>query len=572
MAVMIPASIAHDVSPGERDVFKQLKSAAGTEEWIVLHSLDVARHRRQIVGEIDFVIIVPSLGVLCLEIKACSSLRRKGGAWYYGTDAKPDYRGPFKQAAEAMHSIRGRAVKRRPELSGVVFCSGVLFPYVPFRTESEEWHNWQVIDDATYRGRPLPVLLAGILRQARRHLARCATAGWFRPDSTEPSAEQSRTLAELLRPSFESFESPKSRMNRLQEEVREYTEEQFNAIDAMESNSRVVYEGPAGTGKTLLALECARRAHAERRAALFLCFNRLLGQWLSEQTLEMQPHVSTNTIHSLMLSIARVDAQGRTPRFWQEDLPEIAAERLIERGAQPEFDEIIIDEAQDICRDSYLEFLDLLLKGGLKEGRWRFFGDFEKQAIYHKLDREPIDVLFSRYGPAPRYSLRVNCRNRPRLAAFVRLLGGLEPDYRRVLRPDDRVEPTQKFYSSNNEQVALLRETLDEAYRAGFKGNAVVVLSPRNDSDCTASAISESPWKERLRPYRDADTGHVGYCTVHAFKGLEAPFVIVTDVEQVSGPEAETIFYVAITRGLERLVVLASEAARMEVIKVLTRT
>ena len=138
MAVMIPATIAHDCSPGERDVFRRLSNAPDTEEWIVLHSLDVAHHRRQVSGEIDFVIIIPALGVLCLEIKACSSLRRDGGAWYYGTAAKPDYRGPFKQASEAMHSIRGRVVRRRSELSKVVFWSGVLLPYVTFRTESEE--------------------------------------------------------------------------------------------------------------------------------------------------------------------------------------------------------------------------------------------------------------------------------------------------------------------------------------------------------------------------------------------------------------------------------------------------
>lgn len=573
MAVMIPSTIAHDCSPGERDAFRRLATVTGIDDWIVLHSLDVARHRRQVSGEIDFVIIVPTLGVLCLEIKACSSLRRDGaGAWYYGTDSKPDYRGPFKQASEAMHSIRGRVVKRRPDLSKVVFWSGVLFPYVTFRTESEEWHNWQVIDDAAYRGRPLPELLAAILRRARGHLASCPTAKWFRPDSTDPSADQSSALVQLLRPSFEFFESPKSRMRRLQDEAREYTEEQFVAIDAMQDNARVLYEGPAGTGKTLLALETCRRAHANQRKTLFLCFNRLLGQWLADQAEEMQPEVTTNTLHSFMLSIARVDAQGRPPTFWQDELPVLAAEKLIEQGRDAEFDELVIDEAQDICRDSYLEFLDLLLKGGLKDGRWRFFGDFEKQAIYHKLEQTPVDVLTSRAGSAPRYSLRVNCRNRPRLAAFVRLLGGLEPDYKRVLRPDDRVEPTQKFYSGATGQHALLIETLDEAYRSGFKGSAVVVLSNRNDAGCVAAAVDESPWKDRLRPIRDASTGHVGYCSVHAFKGLEAPFVIVTDIEQVSGPDAEALFYIAITRAMERLVVLASETARMEVIKLLTRT
>src|SRR5437879_1291692 len=105
MALMIPPSIASDASPGEREVFRRLEAAPSSDDWIVLHSLDIARHRRQVVGELDFVIIIPALGVLCLEIKACARLRRSGGTWYYGSNPEPDYRGPFKQAAEGMHSL-----------------------------------------------------------------------------------------------------------------------------------------------------------------------------------------------------------------------------------------------------------------------------------------------------------------------------------------------------------------------------------------------------------------------------------------------------------------------------------
>jgi hypothetical protein len=40
--------------------------------------------------------------------------------WYYGSSTNPDFRGPFKQAAEAMHSIRKKLSERRPDLAGVV--------------------------------------------------------------------------------------------------------------------------------------------------------------------------------------------------------------------------------------------------------------------------------------------------------------------------------------------------------------------------------------------------------------------------------------------------------------------
>ena len=113
MARMIPPTIPTSCpSPGEHEIFAKLKDDEATRDWIVLHSLDIAQHLRQVSGEADFVIIVPSLGVLCLEVKACRSLERRDGHWFYGRDPKGDARGPFKQAAEAMHSPRSFLVGR----------------------------------------------------------------------------------------------------------------------------------------------------------------------------------------------------------------------------------------------------------------------------------------------------------------------------------------------------------------------------------------------------------------------------------------------------------------------------
>ena len=116
MARMIPPIIPISCSsPGEREIFTRLKDELGAKDWIVLHSLDIAHHLRQIAGEVDFVIIAPGLGVLCLEVKACHSLGRANGLWYYGHDPHGDPRGPFKQASEAMHSLRKQVVRIEPD-------------------------------------------------------------------------------------------------------------------------------------------------------------------------------------------------------------------------------------------------------------------------------------------------------------------------------------------------------------------------------------------------------------------------------------------------------------------------
>src|SRR5262245_60474038 len=192
MARMIPSSIYPGcASPGEREIFQILRDDPATSNWIVLHSLDIAEHQKQVAGEADFVVIVPGRGVLCLEVKACSSLRRTPeGIWYYGTDPKGDPRGPFKQASVAMHSIRRSLLKARPDMAGILFWSAVVFPYVAFTIASGEWHHWQVIDRQSFTARPLASSLETIFDHARAHLQGGVGGSWFIPSSGEPVGEQ----------------------------------------------------------------------------------------------------------------------------------------------------------------------------------------------------------------------------------------------------------------------------------------------------------------------------------------------------------------------------------------------
>jgi len=558
------------VSPGEREIFELLRDDPNTEKWIVLHSLDIAQHSTQAAGEADFIIIVPSKGVLCLEVKACTSLRRESGNWFYGNDRRPDSRGPFKQASAAMHSLRRRVVEFAPGLKGVLFWSGVVLPFVELSTPSPEWHPWQLIDKRIYKAHPIGKLLLSLIENARRHMSTRPTTKWFDKNTPEPTAEQCATILRLLRPDFEFFESPRARASRRREELKKYTEEQLGALDAMEENPRVMFEGPAGTGKTLLAIEAARRSVAARRRVLFVCYNRLLGRWLEEQAALLKPLAVCGTIHRHMLGVAGLKTDGEADKaaFWQDRLPTAAAQALIETPGAFEFDELVVDEAQDLLRDKYLDFFDLCLKGGLKKGRWRLFGDFEKQSIYsHDVDLSRMKRALAADGTI--YSLRVNCRNTPRIGGMAHLLGGLDPKYKRILRPDNGVEPEIQYYASPALQQSILAKVLDGLLAERYSYRDVVILSPRADGSSAASLVQSAPWKDCLRPLGRASEAEVKFGTIHAFKGLEAPVVIVTDIEHIKGPDAQALFYIAVTRPLDRLIILADQSAKPEVLDIL---
>lgn len=562
MARMIPAAIDPNTpSPAEKDVFQRLASDPVASDWTVIHSLDLPHHVRQISGELDFVVLIPGKGILCLEVKAASSISRRDGLWYYGKEPKGDPRGPFRQASDGMHSLRERLTKRHPPAGKAVCWSAVVLPYTSLDFPPEEWHPWQLIDSARYRSASLAESCADVLDRAREFLAGKPSAGWFDPESSVPTPDDCDRIAAVLRPDFEAFQSPRERRRQASAELKRYTEEQFAALDVMGRNPRVVFEGPAGTGKTLLAIESAQRAAAEGQRVLLVCFNRLLGSWLREEAEALGGTVTAGTLHSYMLGLAGLEHPPHTGRdFWQEELPHLALERLLEaQGAAP-YDLLLVDEAQDLLDDRYLDVLDLSLAGGLSSGQWRLFGDFERQSIYGS--GATLDAFLEHRGAdVPVYSLRTNCRNTPRVATLVRLLSHLEPGYSKVLRPDDGVEPEFRFYRPERTPAEALTGALDELRGDGYKGRDVAVLSPRA-AGSSAESVTEQPWCDRLRPFGDSPGGHTRYGTIHAFKGLEAPAVVVTDLDEVSGPAAEALFYIAVTRPTERLVLVLPDSAR----------
>ena len=79
MARLIPSFMDDHTPPGERDVFNML--AAGPESWVALHSLDLAPWNRGLRTEIDFILIVPDLGILCVEVKSQIAISFSDDKW-----------------------------------------------------------------------------------------------------------------------------------------------------------------------------------------------------------------------------------------------------------------------------------------------------------------------------------------------------------------------------------------------------------------------------------------------------------------------------------------------------------
>lgn len=564
-----PVYDTESTPPGEVDVFNKLKDHA-PEDWVVFHSFDLPKHIRQQQGEVDFVVVIPGNGVVCLEVKSHQSVRRNAnGMWVLGTHP-PEVKGPFKQSNEAMHSLRQRITKRSPELNDVPFADAVVFTHIPFDMESIEWERWQVIDEPSIRANGLVAMVERTIRSQREKLRNTpAAGGWFAEGNRAPTESQSEALVRIMRPRFEMAQSPKSRRNRAAGEMKKFTEEQYTALDANWRNSRVVYSGAAGVGKTFLAMEQARRSASQGKSVILCCYNRLLGAWLKS---EMEPEgagISVGTFHSLLANLFQIEIPSEpSNKFFSEELPEKALAALADGSPYYQaFDEIIVDEAQDLCTKVYLDLFDLLLKGGLKDGNFKFFGDFDHQLIFGSFDgRDYLSELTSYSN----FELMTNCRNRPRIGSLAAGLFETE-SYRRFLRPDDNVEADWISFDSHETQIKELTAVLERIRSEGYESSEIAILSSISDESGAAHTALSSSLRQRLSPARNPGFGKSRTSTIQAFKGLEARVVIVTDIANIRSSEEVHLFYTAITRATDRLFVLVDADAVPDLLEIMTR-
>jgi DNA helicase IV len=254
--------------------------------------------------------------------------------------------------------------------------------------------------------------------------------------------------------------------------------------------------------------------------------------------------------------------------FWQIDLPKIASTALsVDIQKKFRYDVIIIDEAQDILTDNYLSFLDSSLLGGINSGELYLFGDFEKQILYQN---DPREILRTNLSSIPKYSLRINCRNTPRIAEFVHLLGDLKPGYSRIRRPDNQIDPEIILFSSNDQQIEkLLEKILNLTEKKHYLGKDIIILSPHSEAHCIARKIGGV-----VKPiYARTSDIDIGYCSTYLFKGLESPVVILTDIDDITSDQAKSLFYTAITRALDELIIFVNEKTREAMLDIiLSRT
>jgi hypothetical protein len=555
MATMLPpvapSSIAVD---SERLVYEALSRLPSA--YTVMHSYPWLRPGRDDAGtplregEADFLVLHPERGLLVLEVKGGDPVLR-GRAWYRG---QSPIRDPFDQARRNRYALLD-AVEERTK-RGVArdqFTHGdvVVFPHHIYRGDLPHNVRAETLLDASSLGDIEPRLIA-------------AYSAWDRGAGPLTAAAYTGLINALL---------PKLRLIRcvgadIQSEARrlvQLSEDQRATLLGLLASPRVLIEGVAGSGKTLLALEFAVSVAERGESALVLCFNRHLADWMHEQVL-VEPRlapakgsVHIHTFHHFAFDLAAragVDfdvPKGDASRFWDEEAPmliEQAIEVLKEAGRDPRYDVVIVDEGQDFLRDWWIT-VESLVRGGSR-GPAYVFMDLH-QSLRGSPERPSIAL------PA-RFSLNVNCRNTRSIALSGARV--VEAKVRTLPGSPEGEEPALRRANAQAAQAGLvMAEVKDLLGTAGLLPSQIAVIGPASHSAGSLSGRTEIagiPITTDAAKWRSGQG--VIVTTSRAFKGLEADVVVLYDLSGFSDRFTRADLYVAWTRAKHRLIVVCHGA------------
>jgi hypothetical protein len=323
------------------------------------------------------------------------------------------------------------------------------------------------------------------------------------------------------------------------------TENQYEILDALDGNQRLLVVGGAGTGKTLLAIEEARRLSAQGLRVLVTCFNQPLGVHLAGQLRgsERAEALHFHGICTRWATEARID-HARRPDESAEHYYDQRAPELLTQAAdalQRRVDAVLVDEAQDFLPE-WLDALELLLDD--RDGIMFLFAD-ENQAIYQRGFVRPANFL--------RYRLTANLRNS---ALIHRLLVGHFGE-RSIAKGPAGVEVTVRTWSGERELRHELSSLLTRLRQHGVPGEAITVLTGRS---ATNSRFGRDDTVGSFRLCSSPKgPNEIRLASVHRYKGLESTVIILCEMEDVHDAARTSLWYTGISRARSALILLVHD-------------
>jgi hypothetical protein len=481
----------------EISVLRALKKSL-SDDFYVYHSFSFIEKKETLKeGEADLVIFHKQRGLLILEIKG-GDISIENGQWFSSNkQGKYAIKNPFDQARKAKHALLNKIHTKYNffvEIGyGVCFPNSVLPLNVPLPMDTTR----EMILDSEILSQPL---------KCEKAIEKLLSA-WAKPlNNVTADFIQHQVLA----PTFRLIPNTKLSLIETDEQLLQLTQAQYNLLDFLEAQKQVLIDGSAGTGKTLLLLEKARRLAQDGQQVLILCFNLKLAEYL-QSLVKNQENITIYNFHGLCEKAANLlNKPFKEPEnaediqaFYDETAPEFLMS-AIENNVIALFDAVLVDEGQDFNEAWWIPISSLVKSKG-----WFYIFYDAKQNLFARHSTFPITS-------AP-YFLKENCRNTTAISDW---LCEINPNAAPSKKGSPIGEkPTFIQWSSYEQQAELVKDCLQKLLANGYKLSDIVILTPYKPEKSLLINLK----KEKV--FSDLELE-----SIMKFKGLEAPIVLLCDL------------------------------------------
>ena len=524
MARMYP-SVVQDFhnSQGEKLVYEALSTL--NNDYTVFYSyrwLGTSQQYRS-EGEADFLVLHPRKGILSIEVKA-GGISFRDGQWIQTNRLTGEEKviDPLGQAAESQHRVhnllRGKFGTRfRDYMIGraVWFTSAHFSSSVPLPPEVTS----DILLDESALDYPEKALdMAFEFWQDNMNKRQELNQGEF------------KEIVKFLMPKFEIVESISSYAREEKESYIQMTSRQGAVLHFLQEQPMAAIHGPAGTGKTLLAVQKAKMLAEQGKKVLYLCFNEFLFNHLRNSDYDHE-HITFHNVRTLaeeLMEDTSMDINEVIPAF--EEF--FAKEYDDERWPYPN---IVVDEGQDVS-DQILEHLAFLAE--VNDGIFYVFYD-RNQYIMQRNKPEWIDK-----NAECRLVLYKNCRNTAEIGRLAGEIIGLKLNS--YVNEVHGLEPRTDYYEDEKQLAGIADKYVREMREQGIGTDDFVILTVDSvkKSSLNAGKLGGLPVSE----HRVKDT--VWFTSVRKFKGLEAKAVLLIDAKKSKMKDQlqQRIMYVGCSR------------------------
>ncbi len=495
------------------------------------------RKEGESLGETDLIVFHPQHGIIVFEIKAGAVLIREG-IWYYSTGTEMKY-SPFSQARRNRFALIEKLSTKLSQdtIKQLTITHAVWFPEV----------NWNAALPGTEAPSRSFLLDRNSLAKTEADLLKLFSEA--NPNPTPWNKSQQQTLKDLLTPSCELLVPLAVQVDQSLQSLHQATEQQISTLRILRTSSRLLVEGGAGSGKTLLAASLAKEHAHQGKQVLFTCFNKQLSLHLKACLADIQG-ITVINFHELVRQqcaqtkidyIVPVDIQAQKAFFGEG-----AADLLLAATEQsgPCFDTLIVDEGADFHPTWWLALETL----GNPNFSWYCFYD-KQQAIYQMHWEPPFQA-----NPMP---LDINLRNPKPIGLMASKISGFAMPAQ--FQTEQGIEPSIQYASDFNEMALQIKECLRQLIKKeSIQPEQITILAPykhTNQKSVWSSGLKEVQLNTELAT---PQAGKIRIGTIQGFKGLESDVILLVGIDQLANTHKE-LLYVGSTRAKACLHIFARE-------------